>query len=221
VSSDFGKLPADLIELGRIAEPYGIKGWVNVHPHSDHGSTLKQAKRWFLHWPSSGNDRTLHASLERVIKRPAGQLAPAGWFEVTVAEGRMHSGRLVAHLVGIEDRTPAEALKGAQVWVSRSLFPPLKKGEFYWVDLVGLAVVNREGLTLGTVTEVMDHGAHPILCIAPPPKPADEAASPAEKDAGSDSGSDSEECLIPFVPAYIDEVALQDRCIRVDWQPDY
>lgn len=186
--------PSDLVELGRIGDPYGVKGWINVHPHSGDNTALKHSKFWHLKRPEP-----LRAV--GVFSAPQAQAESAPAISVAIVAARMHSGRLVAQLSGIDDRSQAELLKGAHVWVSRSSFPPLKKGEFYWVDLVGLSVVNREGLALGTVTEVTDHGAHPILCL--------------------DAGEGLEERLIPFVPAYIDKVDLPARVIAVDWQADY
>jgi len=55
--------------------------------------------------------------------------------------------QLVAQLMGVSGRDAAEALKGATVQISRSLFPPLADDEFYWVDLIGLSVwrAKRDG----------------------------------------------------------------------------
>jgi 16S rRNA processing protein RimM len=194
-------VPDDLIELGRVGEPYGIKGWINVLNHNSDSAALKSAKVWFLHWSAV---RLTPAQAAPEVPKASPRLVP-----VRVAQTKLHSGRLIAQLVGMDDRNLAEHLKGAQVWVSRSQFPPLKKGEFYWVDLIGLAVVNREGVHLGTVSEVVDHGAHPILCL------------PATGQASGDEGTDDQERLIPFVPAYIDGVDLVARRITVDWQADY
>ena len=63
--------------------------------------------------------------------------------------------------------------------------------EFYWVDLIGLAVVNREGVALGTVVGLLDTGPHSVLRVA------------AERTAEG-----GEERLIPFVAAYVDTVDL-------------
>lgn len=199
--------PDDLIELGRIGEPYGIKGWVNVLAYSADSTALKTAKTWFLRWSAQhfGRDTALVG--------------------VQIAQSRLHSGRLVAQVQGVDDRNLAEVLKGASVWVSRSLFPPLKKGEFYWVDLIGMSVVNREGVHLGVVYEVIDHGAHPILCLpgTEPQSASGVEAGPAESAEPTDSAepTESAERLIPFVPAYIDKVDLPTRQIHVDWQIDY
>src|SRR5690606_6984309 len=86
---------------------------------------------------------------------------------------------------GLEDRNDAEALRGARVFVSRSSFPTPENDEYYWVDLIGLNVVNREGEALGQVADLMATGPHSVLrCVLP----AAEGQEPVER-------------LIPFVSA--------------------
>jgi 16S rRNA processing protein RimM len=81
--------------------------------------------------------------------------------------------------------------------------PALERGEIYWADLVGLEVVNRQGVALGQVIAVQEYGGHPVMRVAP--------------GAGEGQG----ERLIPFVAAHVDQVDLPARRIDVDWQPDY
>jgi 16S rRNA processing protein RimM len=71
--------------------------------------------------------------------------------------------------------------------------------------LIGLAVINREGVVLGEVVEVQDFGAQPLLRIV---------------SAGGD-GLRRVERLIPYVPVYVERVDLAARRIDVDWQADY
>ncbi|MCE2678898.1 MAG: ribosome maturation factor RimM [Burkholderiales bacterium] len=220
-------VPTDLIELGRIADPYGIKGWLNILPHSADSSALKNAKVWFIQLPVPGGyaaaTRAANAASAKGVKpAPPTDLKP-----VRIAQSKMHSGRLVVEIQGLADRNLAEALKGGSIWVSRAQFPPLKKGEYYWIDLVGLSVVNREDVCLGTVEEVMDHGAHPILVVQPPETlppgaSSDSTSTPADvADSKPKTPAQAEEILIPFVPVYIDAVSLADKKITVDWQADY
>jgi len=88
------------------------------------------------------------------------------------------------------------------VFVSRTSFPTPEEGEYYWIDLIGMSVVNRAGEALGTVTDLIDTGPHSVLRLA------DEAAPEGER-------------MIPFVAAYIDDVSLADKRITVDWGLDY
>ena len=51
---------------------------------------------------------------------------------------------MVASAQDVLDRNAAEALKGARIFVPRSSFPTAATDEYYWVDLMGLNVLNRE-----------------------------------------------------------------------------
>jgi 16S rRNA processing protein RimM len=220
-------VPSDLIELGRIADPYGIKGWLNILPHSADSSALKSAKVWFIQLPVPGGYAAAARAASAASAKGEKPAPPTDLKPVRIAQSKMHSGRLVVEIQGLADRNLAEALKGGSIWVSRAQFPPLKKGEYYWIDLVGLSVVNRENVCLGSVEEVMDHGAHPILVVQPPEAlPTDvpghsAAPSPDLADSKAKAPVQAEEILIPFVPVYIDAVSLADKKITVDWQADY
>jgi 16S rRNA processing protein RimM len=120
-----------------------------------------------------------------------------------VREAKEHSGTVVAQAQEVDDRNAAEALKGARIFIPRSSFPTAGTDEFYWVDLIGLSVVNREGVELGRVKELLSTGPQTVLVIE-----YEEAGKPAER-------------MIPFVAAYVDNVDLAAKRITVDWQADY
>ncbi len=75
---------------------------------------------------------------------------------------------MVATAQELPDRNAAEAMKGARVFIARSSFPTAGDGEFYWIDLIGLAVVNRQGEALGEVVGLIDTGAAQRAAPAPP-----------------------------------------------------
>ena len=131
-----------------------------------------------------------------------------GTVSLQVDEAKTHSDSVVAKFSGIDDRTVAEALRGARIFLPRSSFPAASKDEFYWVDLIGLNVVNREGIALGCVRDLMATGPQSVLCV--------EYTVVQE-----DGGTALAERMIPFVSVVIDNVDLAGKCITVDWQPDY
>jgi 16S rRNA processing protein RimM len=90
----------------------------------------------------------------------AGAAAAAAARGAGARAGRRHR----RHLPGPDDRDAAEALTGARIFVSRASFPTPDDNEFYWVDLIGLAVRNRAGWTLGTVSHLIETGPHCVLC---------------------------------------------------------
>jgi len=187
-------LPDDLIEVGYVAAAYGIRGWIKVQPHADDASALLHARRWWL----------LPAPAAGAIA-PATPRTEAGvQVALKIAQSREHSGTVVAQATGVSDRNVAEALKGRRVWIRRADFPAPEEGEFYWVDLIGCAVVNEQGESLGDVTGLIDNGAHQILQVA--------YQLPDGKAA---------ERLIPFVDAFLRAVDTSARRIVVDWGLDY
>jgi 16S rRNA processing protein RimM len=123
--------------------------------------------------------------------------------KLLIREAKTHSDTIVAQAQEIDDRDAAEKLRGARIFVARSSFPTADKDEYYWVDLIGLSVVNREGLGLGTVRELLSTGAQTVLVME------------------FEEGGKTQERMIPFVAAYVDDVSLEKRQITVDWQPDY
>ena len=178
-------VPADAIEVGRIADAWGIKGWFKVLPYSASPEALFSSKRWFL-LPAEKGAKTF-----------------SGTVLLKIIEAKEHSDTVVASAQTVQDRTAAEALKGARIFVARSSFPTPEADEYYWVDLIGLDVFNREGLALGQVKELLHTGPQTVLVL-----------SYAEDDA-------VKERMIPFVGVYIDAVDLAARRITADWQPDY
>jgi 16S rRNA processing protein RimM len=176
------ELPADAVEVGRIADAWGIQGWFKVLPHSAQPEALFSSKRWFLQAPGT---------------------VDGGAFRLPIREAKEHSDCIVASSPEVPDRNAAEALRGARVFVPRSSFPSAGVDEYYWVDLIGLAVVNREGVALGAVRELLATGPQTTLVLA-----AEEGGKPIER-------------MIPFVLAFVDKVDLAGRSITVDWQPDY
>jgi 16S rRNA processing protein RimM len=174
-------IPDDLTLVGYVSGAYGLNGWVRIKPYSTDADALLHAKTWWLDKPALR--------------------------DVDMLQAKYHSGDVVAQLMGVADRDAAEALKGAAVQIPRSHFPPLADDEFYWVDLIGLSVENLQGEQLGVVRDMMDNGAHPILCVVPPDVP------------GSDKPK--QESLIPFVDHFIKTVDQKAKKITVDWGLDY
>jgi 16S rRNA processing protein RimM len=184
--------PDDAVEVGRVLGPWGVKGGIKVKPFSSDPQALFSSKRWFVEPATSA------------VQRPAAAAMPLPRL-LRVIAAREQGDAVVATAQELTDRDLAAALTGARIFVSRASFPTPAADEFYWIDLIGLAVVNREGLALGTVGGLIETGPHCVLRVQPAAGPADGA----------------DERLIPFVDAYVDRVDLPARTILVDWPADY
>jgi 16S rRNA processing protein RimM len=183
--------PEDAVEVGRIVDAWGVKGWIKVQPFASDPQALFSSKRWHLKPPE-----------ESAVKRPAAKSAASFPALLKITQAKDHGDVVVAQVQEVEDRAAAEALRGGRIFIARSSFPTADPDEYYWVDLIGMAVFNREGESLGTVVGLIDTGPHSVLRI----QPADPNA---------------EERLVPFVSAYVDEVKTADKRITVDWGLDY
>lgn len=184
------KIPADLIPVGHITGAYGVQGWVRIHPYSADADALLHAKTWWIGKSAAPGDG------KAVIQ-------PEQFHDVEKLEAKLHGDDVVARIMGIVGRDAAEGLKGHVVKIQRSHFPVLSGNEFYWLDLIGLDVVNLQGESLGVVADLIDNGAHPILKVV-------------RSEAGAEK-----EYLIPFVEHFVPEVDQKNRKITVDWGLDY
>ena len=121
------------------------------------------------------------------------------WTPVKVKSGRRHGKSVVALLEGIEDRDGAVALQGYDIAVHRSQLPAPADGEFYWTDLIGLTVSTESGVELGRVDHLLETGANDVLVVR-----------------------GERERLIPFLYGdVVKTVDLAQRCMVVDWDPDF
>jgi 16S rRNA processing protein RimM len=189
-TDDIAELPADAVEVARVVDAWGVKGWIKLQPFATDPQALFSSRRWYLKPPAQA----------------IGGAAIPPLLHVTHA--KLHADSVVAAARELADRDAARALRGAHVYVARSSFPTAGEDEFYWVDLIGAEVFNRDGAPLGRVTSMIDTGPHSVLCVRRPDAAPDESDSTAER-------------LIPFVAAYVDRVDLAARRIEVDWGLDY
>ncbi|KQV45330.1 ribosome maturation factor RimM [Duganella sp. Root336D2] len=169
--------PADLVQVGFVFGAYGITGGVRVRPFNSEADALLHATTWWLDKPSLR--------------------------DVEVKRAKLHGGDVVTTIVGMTDRNEAEALKGAAVFVSRADFPQLQEDEYYWGDLLGLAVQNQQGESLGIVADMMSNGPQSILRVE------------------YEADGKAQERLIPFVSQFVIRVDKDAKQIIVDWGLDY
>jgi 16S rRNA processing protein RimM len=163
----------DLICVGHILGSQGIKGWVRVFSNTSPRENIVSYNPWFI---EQGN---IH--------------------KATVVQGRRQGKNILARLEGIEDRTQADELTGCRIFVNPQQLPRLEAGEYYWSDLVGLAVETEQGEPLGVIASMMETGADDVMVLA-----------------------GERERLIPFViDQIVREVDLENQRLVVDWLPEY
>ena len=164
--------PTQWVLVGRISGIYGVRGWVKLFSYTQPREALLDYQPWFL------------GEAHR---------------EQRLVESRAHGKGLVARLAQIDDRDAAAALVGTDIFVKRGQLPPSAPGSYYWADLIGLRVVNRDGTDFGRVSGLLETGSNDVLQVA-----------------------GERERLVPFIPdQVIQAVDLETGVIRVDWDPEF
>jgi 16S rRNA processing protein RimM len=134
-----------MLVLGRVGAPFGVQGWVRVHPFADDPKAWASVPAWFL--------------------APDPDLAPDGWRQVRLEQARLHGDGLIAKFADVTGRSAAEAIDGLYVGLPRESMPEPATDEYYWSDLVGLEVINQHGQSLGRVAGLIDTGANEVLRV--------------------------------------------------------
>ncbi len=163
----------ELVIMGRIVAPYGVQGWLKVVPDTENLDGLLNFKTWRI-----GNE--------------------LAWQAMKLKSGKVHNDVLLVKLEGVDDRDAAFACKGRLVAVQRNELPALDNDEFYWSDLIGLAVKNQQGVDFGRVVDVFETGANDVIVVK------------GEVDR-----------LIPFTEQTVVEVNMEEKTMLVDWGADF
>jgi 16S rRNA processing protein RimM len=161
---------AKTVPLGRIAGVYGVRGWVKIFSETSPIENIFGYSPWLI----EGD-------------------------EYRVDSWRRHGKGLVAQLQGLDDRDLARTLTGKTIAIRREQLPPPSADEFYWIDLQGLRVETREGVSLGQVSHLIETGANDVLVVA-----------------------GDRERLLPFVWGQcVLEIDFSAGRMLVDWDPDF
>lgn len=158
--------------MGRVRAPYGLKGWIKVQPFTQEIEGLLDYPQW---WVGKEGDWRMHR----------------------VQESAVQGATVVARLDGITDRDLAMELKGRDIAVPRAAMPDSGRGEYYWNDLLGLRVFDKNGACLGQVQRILETGANSVLVVR-----------------------GAKEILIPFIQDAIVEVDVAGGRMAVDWVTD-
>jgi 16S rRNA processing protein RimM len=164
---------AQPVLLGRIVGLFGVNGWVKVFSYTQPREAILEYGQWYL---KQDNE----------------------WRAAVIAGGKRHGKSIIASFSGVTDRDQAAELIGCDIAIEREDLPVPEVGRFYWADLEGLRVMDRDGAELGRVAYVMETGANDVLVL-----------------------EGERERLIPFVlDKVVLDVDLARGVITVDWEWD-
>lgn len=165
-----------LVIIGDFGRVYGVKGWLHLNSYTIPKENIQKLKPW--HVEKQGEFLCI---VPEIIQK--------------------HANGLVVKLPNCNDRDTASLYTNCTIAVARSQLPPPAKNEYYWADLEGLMVVNRNDITLGKVDYLYSNGANDIMVVE-----------------FFDSANKKQQNLIPYIDHVIDKVDLEGQVIRVDWE---
>ena len=172
-----------VVPVGTVGRAHGVRGWVRVRSDMDPPEDLLRHDTWLA------------------------ECADGRWRPVVVRSARAHGNVFVAHFEGVEDREAAAGLAGTRVGLPRDVLPALDDGQYYWVDLIGLEVLDEAGESLGVVQEMIETGANDVMVVRPGIAPAPGRAPTRER-----------ERIIPFLAGdVVRKVDLDAGRILVSW----
>ena len=167
--------------VGKLGSTYGIRGWLRIYSSTEQAESIFEYRPWFLK-----------------IK--------GEWQPTELENWRHHNHEIIVKLKGVDDREAAQTLANVEIGVDLSVFPELEEGDYYWHDLIGCSVVNLEGYTMGTVTEMMETGSNDVLVVK----------------ANTKDAFGKQERLIPFLyEQVVKRVDLTTKTIEVDWDAGF
>lgn len=158
--------------LGRVGAPFGVRGWVKVSSYTDPPEGIASYGEWQLE-------------------------AREGRRTVRLLDWKRAGRQIAVQLEGVESPEEARQLTGLEIRVERSRLPPTRPGEVYWHDLLGLAAFTEAGEALGTIADILELPAHPVMVL-----------------------EGDRQRLVPLVPDRLLEFDLETGRVTLDWHPD-
>ena len=161
--------PDSRILIGKVSGCFGVKGWLKIFSYSDPRENITTYKSWLV------GDKLFDS-----------------------VESKKNGKLIVAKLEGINDKETAQTLIGQKIEILQSQLRQLDTNQFYWKDLIGLSVTNKQGVDLGIIKNMLETGSNDVIII-----------------------KGDRERLIPYITdKTIIKVDLSNKTMLVDWHED-
>ncbi len=135
-------LHTDYVLVGKVCRAHGIKGEVKIYPFS-------QSPENFVHYK------------ELLLVDLHGRQ-----YNYPIVRARSHERLAIIALDGVSSRDQAEELVESEVWISKESLPKIGPDEFYWQDMVGMAVFTTAGQGLGVIRAIFATGGHDVFVVS-------------------------------------------------------
>ncbi len=160
--------------VGRFGKSFGVLGWIEVISFTTPSDNILKFTPWLI----QKNNRLSE--------------------EICIENSRKHAGQMVVKLPNCNSPEEVSQYTNAKIYVWRQQLPKLKDDEFYWSDLLGLEVINKEKINLGIIKDFIATGSNDVLVVVGKKK-----------------------SLIPYLSTVIMQVDLSNKIVHVDWPEDF
>ena len=164
---------SELVIIGSFGKPFGINGWIKVNSFTAPRNNILNFNPWLI----QVND---------------------GWEKIHLEDSKENINNILVKLSGCTTVETVCNFANAKIGIWRKQLPQLPANEYYWIDLIGLQVLNLQGVELGVVQELIATGANDVLVII-----------------------GRRRRLIPYVTQVITRVDLEKKIMHVDWEEDF
>ena len=159
--------------VGKINGFFGLKGWVKVFSYTNPRTNILNYSPWSI--KVDGNFQS-----------------------IDITSGREQSKTIVAHIKGIDNREDSQKFIGQDIYINKEQLPELTQGEYYWHELIGFDVINKDEERLGTVDYFVETGANDVLVV-----------------------KGKKEYWIPYIEPFLVSIDSKNNKILVDWDKDF
>tara|TARA_Y100000385_G_scaffold8258_1_gene8741 strand:+ start:119 stop:637 length:519 start_codon:yes stop_codon:yes gene_type:complete len=159
--------------VGKINGFFGLQGWVKVFSYTEPRVNILSYTPWSI-------------DVDGELKK------------IEIKTGREQSKTIVANIKGIDTREESQKLIGKDIYIDKEQLPKLKKGEYYWHELIGFEVFNQDKEKLGLVDYFVETGSNNVLVV-----------------------KGKKERWIPYIKPYLVSVDSFNKVIFVDWDKDF
>ena len=159
------------LTIGKIGSTYGVHGWLKIQAFTEFSASILDYQPWFIENKN-------------------------GWETLPVEDQREQGNLIIVKIAGFDTPETARLLTGKEIAIKRTQLPALEKDEYYWSDLIGLTVINKNGDILGKVAYLIATGSNDVLVVK----------------------GEKEHAIPYFVGEVILNIDLSKQEIQVDWE---
>jgi 16S rRNA processing protein RimM len=159
--------------VGKINGFFGLQGWVKVFSYTNPRTNILNYSPWSI--KVDGNFQS-----------------------IDITSGREQSKTIVAHIKGVDNREDSQKFIGQDIYINKEQLPELTQGEYYWHELIGFDVINKDEEQLGTVDYFVETGANDVLVV-----------------------KGKKEYWIPYIEPFLVSIDSKNNKILVDWDKDF